>query len=138
MLRNIEQIVEELRLKVPFKEGTSAGDVVLIVREDEAGLAEIFFARVTGYALETRHRQEWWHVGLAFLTIPLRYATFVVSADQISGKEIFTMNGRKVFIKAVDTDGPAREASEDPRPQDQRPAGSGLRLVKPKPPEDGG
>ncbi|MDR1110028.1 MAG: hypothetical protein LBP92_04860 [Deltaproteobacteria bacterium] len=136
MLRNIEKIVEELRLKVPFKEGTQAGDVILIVRENEAGLVEIVFARVIGYAPEIRHRQEWWHVDLVLLSIPLGYATFVVNADQLSGKEIFTIKGRKVFIKAVDTESPIREtfAEEEEEPPPQR---GGLRLVRPRPPGDG-
>ncbi|MDR1677501.1 MAG: hypothetical protein LBS44_03820 [Deltaproteobacteria bacterium] len=141
MLRSVDQIVEELRLKVPFKATTNLGDVILMVRENEAGLVEIMFSRILGLSPEIKHRQEWWHVDMVFLTIPLNYATLIVNADQLTGKEIFTINGRKVFLKAVDTESPIEDSlSETVAPAQAKTPKLNLTLVKPetsKPSDDG-
>jgi hypothetical protein len=133
MLNNLEKTVEELRLTVPFKKTTVPGDVALMVRETEAGLVEYMFARIISCAPEIRHRKEWWHVDMVFLTIPLKYATFIVNGEQLNGEEIFTIHGLGVFIKAVDTDKPIEvniAAPDNPTFQVQ-PRKIGLTLVKP-------
>ncbi|MDR3135423.1 MAG: hypothetical protein LBU69_04930 [Deltaproteobacteria bacterium] len=126
MLKNIEQVVEELGKKLPFKPETNVGDNILIARENENALVEVAFARVVSFAPEIRHRQEWWHVEMAILSIPLQRVTFIVNSEQLNGKEIFTVSGQKVFLKAINPAPPATE----PNPEPRNPQKSFLTLVR--------
>ncbi|MDR2367167.1 MAG: hypothetical protein LBF58_03515 [Deltaproteobacteria bacterium] len=139
MAGNIERVVEELRLKIPFKPETNVGDVILIVRENDAGAVESVYARVMAFTSETKNRQEWWHADMAILSVPLGYVTFIASGDQLTGREIFTVGGRKIFITAVNTEScparfpfPGREPAQEPAPK------FSLTLVKPVSPKDEG
>lgn len=95
----LETLVEELKQNLPTKEMTAPGDVVVV-----AGLDPQFvlFARVGNIERDTAKRDEWWHVHLSFLSVPLQQMVWTLRTEQMTGREIFTMDGKPRFIKAID------------------------------------
>ncbi len=123
----METIVEELKRIFTFKKTTEVGDIVLVVAEDPQ---MILYARIMGFERDASKRDEWWHVTFQFLTLPPQRVVWTLRAPQFSGKEIFSMGGKRKFIQAVDFEagGPAGGGGPaERRPGKKKP---GLRLVK--------
>lgn len=95
----LETLVEELKQNLPTKEMTAPGDVVVV-----AGMEPQFvlFARVGNIERDTAKRDEWWHVHLSFLSVPLQQVVWTLRTEQMTGRELFTMEGKPRFLKAVD------------------------------------
>jgi hypothetical protein len=97
----MEGMVEELQYQVPFKETTEVGDLALMLRENDDGRVSMVYARVMGFDRDSSKRDEWWHVHFVFLEVPPLPRTIILQTPHFTGQEIFTMGGRKVFIKAL-------------------------------------
>ncbi len=95
----MQKMVEELKQLIPFKDTTDTGDTILIVAKKPQILA---YAHVDKIERDTNRRDEWWHVHMTMLAIPLQKMTWTLRTEQMIGKEIFTMGGEERFIKAVD------------------------------------
>jgi hypothetical protein len=95
----MQKIVEELKQLIPFKDTTDIGDILLIVAKEPQLLV---YAHVNDIERDTSRRDEWWHLHLTVLAIPLQKMTWTLRTDQMTGKEIFTMGGEERFVKAVD------------------------------------
>ena len=100
----MEEIVEQLKKAVPFKDTTDVGDVVLMFKEpdNEGDPLIVHYAAITDFVRDASKRDEWWYVHLVFLEIPPQPQVMILQAPHFTGQEIFTMGGKKVFIKAVD------------------------------------
>ncbi len=94
----MEKLVAELQQIVPFKESTDIGDLVLIVAKEPQMLV---YALVTDIVRDQSRKDEWWNLGLTFLTVPPQEITWTLRTAQMTGMEIFTMGGEERFIKAV-------------------------------------
>lgn len=99
---NLEKLVEELKDVIPFKPTTGVGDLVLIASEEPRLM---LYGLVTSIEPDPSKKDEWWHIGLTFLTVPLQNVIWTLRTAQMTGQEIFTMGGEKRFIKAVAIDG---------------------------------
>ncbi|UQZ88825.1 hypothetical protein C4J81_06265 [Deltaproteobacteria bacterium Smac51] len=138
----MEKLVEELQFQIPFKEQTETGDVTLMLREGDDGRVSMSYARVLGFDRDTTKRDEWWHVHFLFLEMPPVPRTIILQTPHFTGQEIFTMGGRKVFIKALnfqtyyeemtgfhepedDGDGGDKGGGPSPGPSDKKPSGGG-------------
>lgn len=97
----IEKLIEELGYQIPFKETTETGDIVIMLRENDDGRVSMVYARVLGFDRDTSKRDEWWHVHFVFLEVPPLPRTIILQSPHFTGQEVFTMGGRKVFIKAI-------------------------------------
>lgn len=97
----MEKVIEEIQFQVPLKDSTSAGDIVIFLREDEGGQISISYAQVMSFEPDLSKRDEWWHVRFVFFEIPPQARTIILQTPHFTGREVFTMGGRKVFIKAV-------------------------------------
>lgn len=97
----LERLVEELKAQMPMKETTEPGDLVLMLRENDDGQVAMVYARVMGFIKDDTKRDEWWHVRFVFLEVPPLPRTIILQTPHFTGQEIFTMGGRKVFIKAL-------------------------------------
>jgi hypothetical protein len=95
----MEKLVAELQQIVPFKDTTDIGDLVLIVAKEPQMLV---YGLVTDIIRDTTRKDEWWHLGLTFLTVPPQEITWTLRTAQMTGREIFTMGGEERFVKAVD------------------------------------
>lgn len=95
----MEQLVEQVKSITPFKDQTEVGDLVLIVAHNPQLL---MYAQVSTIERDRSKRDEWWNIGLIFLTVPLQKAVWTLRTEQMTGQEIFTMGGEKRFFKAVD------------------------------------
>ncbi len=95
---NLEKLVEELKSITPFKMTTEVGDVALIASEQPR---LILYAKVTSIERDPSKKEEWWHIGLTFLTVPLQHVIWTLRTAQMTGQEIFTMGGEKRFFQAV-------------------------------------
>ncbi len=95
----MEKLVSELKKIMPFKDSTDIGDLVLIVSKEPQMLA---YALVTDIKRDSTRKDEWWHVGFSFLTVPPQQATWTLRTPQMTGMEIFTMGGEERFVKGVE------------------------------------
>jgi hypothetical protein len=95
----MKNIVEELKNLIAFKETTDAGDIVMIAAKEPKML---FYAFVNKVERDTSRKDEWWHVHLTLLSVPLQKITWTLRTEQMNGQEIFTMGGEERFLKAVD------------------------------------
>lgn len=98
----MENLVEELRKAVSFKNSTEIGDIVLIAIDSPRSL---LYARVKDFERDDSRREEWWHISLQLLTVPPQEVKWTLRREQFTGQEIFTMGGDKRFIQAVDLNG---------------------------------
>jgi hypothetical protein len=136
---NFEALLEELTTKTKTKDETLEGDVILIVKEITPDQTAADYAQVVSFTHDPTKRDEWWHVKLLFLAFPLMSAVFTLQTPHFTGKETFTMGGKKVFIKAVDPkayDGQDEDApppgppAPPGRPRGGPGSGPGFTLVK--------
>ena len=106
----MENLVEELKKVVRFKGETEVGDIVLVVVDTPRSL---LYARVRGFERDDSRKDEWWHVSMQLLTVPLQEVIWTLRPEQFTGQEIFTMGGDKRFIQAVDLDAPPANNPDD-------------------------
>ena len=97
----MEKLIEELGYQIPFKDTTETGDTVIMLREDDDGRVSMVYAQVLGFDRDTTKRDEWWHVHFVFMEVPPLPRTIILQTAHFTGQEVFTMGGRKVFIKAI-------------------------------------
>ena len=95
----MDNFVEELKKVVRFKGETEEGDIVLVVIDTPRSL---LYARVRGFERDDSRKDEWWHVSLQLLTVPIQEVVWTLRREQFTGQEIFSMGGDKRFIQAVD------------------------------------
>lgn len=140
MSNQIEETVEELKKVVPFKETTEAGDVILIVNEttEEDGALGMAYARINEFEPDPSKRDEWWFVHMTFLTVPPHHQMLILQNQHFTGQEIFTIGGKKVFIKALDFSHYKQIDQEEPPQSEDKPQSEekppvtrgGLRVIK--------
>ncbi len=109
----MHKLVEELKGLLTFKDTTDIGDIVLIVAKEPQML---LYALVRDIERDASRRDEWWHVHLSFLAIPIQQTTWTLRTEQLTGMEIFTMGGEERFVKAINFGGPplaAKAAAKD-------------------------
>jgi len=95
----MRKIVEELKQLIAFKATTDRGDIVLIAAKEPKML---FYAYVTNIERDDSRKDEWWHLHLTLLSVPLQKITWTSRTEQMTGQEIFTMGGEERFLQAVD------------------------------------
>ena len=127
----MEKLLEEIQYQVPLKDTTEAGDTVIFLRETETGQVSVNYAHVLGFDPDLSKRDEWWHVHFIFFEIPPKARPIILQTPHFTGQKIFTMGGRKVFIKAVNFDA-FREESAEPTPPGDRPRKQGDRQARKK------
>jgi hypothetical protein len=122
----MEKIIEELHTVVRLKETTEPGDIVVVLAEDPQSLV---YARVVGFERDMNKREEWWHITMYILNVPPQKVVWTLRTPQFTGQEIFTMGGKKHYVKALDFSEPDEEApvKNVARKKDKKP---GLRVVK--------
>jgi hypothetical protein len=106
----MKKIVEELKQLVTLKGTTTAGDVVIIAAKEPQLL---FYAYVNKIERDRSRKDEWWHLHLTILSLPLQQITWTLRLEQMTGKEIFTMGGEERFLQAVDL-GEKQETPHEP------------------------
>lgn len=95
----MNKLVAELKKLVRFKDTVAAGDIVLIAAQKPQMLV---YARINDIARDETKRDEWWKVTMCILSLPLQKVTWILRSEQMTGKEIFTMEGEERFMQAVD------------------------------------
>jgi hypothetical protein len=95
----MDKIVNDLKKLVPFKDTLETGDIVLIAADKPQML---IYGLVSDIVRDDTKRDEWWHVSIQILSLPPRKVTWILRTPQMTGLEIFTMDGEERFMKAVD------------------------------------
>ena len=126
---SMEQLVTELKKILPLKSTTVEGDIVIVAAKTPQMLA---YARVGGIERDSTRKEEWWHVTLHLLSIPLQSVVWTLRTPQFTGQEIFTMGGEGRFIQAVEfTAEPSPAGKKSPAAGEKgTKRQSGLRIVK--------
>jgi hypothetical protein len=109
----MEKLVEQVQGLVSFKDQTEVGDLVLIIAHNPQLM---MFAQVSSIERDRSKRDEWWNIGLTFLTVPLQKSVWTLRTEQMTGREIFTMGGEKRFFKAVDLNGDSQDKTDLKQP----------------------
>lgn len=121
----MNKLIVELKKLVRFKDTVAAGDIVLIAAKKPQMLV---YARINDIARDESKRDEWWKVTMYILSLPPQKVTWILRTEQMTGREIFTMEGEERFMQAVDFD------PDRPKPalakQGKRKEKSSLRRVK--------
>jgi hypothetical protein len=121
----MDKLVKDLEKLVPFKDEVEAGDIVLIAAKKPQMLV---YGLVSDIVRDDTKREEWWHVSMHILSLPPRKVTWILRTPQMTGLEIFTMDGEERFMKAVDFGRKSTPAGpEDEKKDNEKPA---LRRVK--------
>ena len=94
----MDQLVEELKTVIPLKNTTEIGDIVIVVGHEPQML---LYGKITSIVRDPSKKEEWWNIGLTFLTVPLQNVVWTLRTEQMTGQEIFTMGGEKRFFQAV-------------------------------------
>ncbi|MEE4165046.1 MAG: hypothetical protein V2I35_03535 [Desulfocapsaceae bacterium] len=97
----METLIEELKAVIPLKSATDTGDIVLIVGQNPQ---MIIYGIITSIERDPSKKDEWWNIGITFLTVPLQKVVWTLRTEQMTGREIFTMGGEKRFFQAVELD----------------------------------
>jgi len=94
----METLVSDLKKIVPFKDTVEIGDIVLIAAKKPQMLV---YALISDIVRDDTKKEEWWHVSMHVLSLPLQKVTWTLRTEQMSGLEMFTMEGEERFMKAV-------------------------------------
>jgi hypothetical protein len=95
----MEKLLSDLKKIIRFKDTTQIGDIVLIVADNPQMLA---YALVAAIKRDESKKDEWWQVTMHVLAVPPQKITWILRTPQLTGEEIFTMNGEQRFVKALD------------------------------------
>lgn len=104
---SMDNLIKDLKKLVPFKDTTEPGDIVLLAAQKPQMLV---YAMVNDIIRDVTKHDEWWHVSMHLLSLPPRKVTWTLRTPQMTGLEVFTMDGEERFMKAVNF------ASEDKEP----------------------
>ncbi|MBW2506482.1 MAG: hypothetical protein JRD19_05395 [Deltaproteobacteria bacterium] len=94
----METLVKDLQKLVPFKDTIETGDIVLIAAQKPQMLV---YGLIDDIVRDETKHDEWWHVSMHILSLPPRKVTWILRTPQMTGLEIFTMDGEERFMKAV-------------------------------------
>lgn len=119
----MENLVNELKKLIPFKDTTDIGDIILIAAKEPQMLV---YALVTDIERDATRKDEWWRLHFSVLAVPIQQMVWTLRTPQMTGMEIFTMGGEERFVKAVDLGGAELGPAS---PQDTRKKG-GLKRIK--------
>jgi hypothetical protein len=124
----MDKLVNDLKRLVPFKDTISIGDIVLIAAKKPQMLV---YAMVSDIVRDVTKRDEWWEVSMHILSLPPRKVTWILRQEQMTGLEIFTMEGEQRFMKAVDFGAKPSPPREDtPQPKQHKQGKRSLRRIK--------
>ena len=121
----MEKIISDLKKIVPFKETVETGDIVLIAAKKPQMLV---YALVSDIVRDDTKHDEWWHVSMHILSLPPRKVTWILRTEQMTGYEIFTMDGEERFMKAVAFEAENKPVKDDR--QQEKKGKSSLRRIK--------
>ena len=94
----METLVKDLQKLVPFKDTIETGDIVLIAAQKPQMLV---YGLIDDIVRDETKHDDWWHVSIHILSLPPRKVTWTLRTPQMTGLEIFTMDGEERFMKAV-------------------------------------
>jgi len=122
----VQDLIDELKKHVPFKEETAPGDIVLIAGENPR---MVVYGLIASIERDKTKRDPWWHLTMHVLSVPPQRVTWTLREPQFTGREIFTMGGEARFIQAVRLD---HDGSEPPERKEIEPSGPGpgIRRIK--------
>ena len=91
----MERLVAELKRSLSFKDDTNEGDLVVVAAREPQLL---IYALVGPIERDETRRDEWWHVTLHLLSMPIQTVVWTLQEPQFTRQEIFTMNGNPHFM----------------------------------------
>jgi len=106
----MEKIVSDLKKIVPFKDTVESGDIVLIAAKKPQMLV---YALVSDIVRDDTKHDEWWIVSMHILSLPPKKITWILRTEQMSGQEIFSIDGEERFMKALVFDSKKTPAKDD-------------------------
>ena len=116
-MAGIENLVDEIKKVVSFKETTVPGDLVIFVSGEPQA---VMYALVRSIEKDESRKDRWWHVDMHLLTLPPQPVILTLREEQFTGREIFTMQGVPHFIQAVTLESQNEEPLQPPSSTEQK------------------
>ncbi len=128
-MERMDTLVAKLQKILPLKPTTDVGDIVVVAGKEPEFVT---YGVIVAVERDDTRKNEWWHVTMELLGIPLQKVTWTLRTPQFTGQETFTMGGKGRFIQALRIDLGKGPGKIDPEaPQDESKKGSAvLRIVK--------
>jgi hypothetical protein len=76
----VEALVEELKKIMVLKSTTVTGDIIIMAVEEPQSL---IYGLVTDIERDEHKKDEWWHVSLTLLSLPLQKTTITLRTPQL-------------------------------------------------------
>jgi len=121
----MEKLVSDLKKIMAFKDTVEVGDIVLLAAKKPQMLV---YALISDIERDNTKRDEWWHVSMHILGLPPKKITWILRTEQMTGREVFTMDGEERFMKAVVFDIKKRPGKSDAGKKEK--GKGGLRRIK--------
>ena len=115
----MQELIDELKKLIHFKDATDDGDVVLIAGDNPR---MVVYALVVSIEPDKSRADQWWHVKMNVLSVPPQETTWTLRESQFTGKEIFTMDGDQRFVKAVQFDRLSTPAGSESKGVETKPS----------------
>jgi len=91
-----EDIEKKVVSTIKFKEGLDIGDIVIIIIKEVP-----VYGKIIDIVPDKIKKGGWWHITFYLLVLPLTKMTWILRDAQMTGKEVFTINGEKRFFAPV-------------------------------------
>ncbi len=94
----LQTLVNELKKQLDLKDSIAPGDIVIIAAVEPQML---FFAVISKIERDSSRKDEWWHISMQTLSVPMQDMTWTLRMEQACGQEIFTMGGQERFMAPI-------------------------------------
>ena len=81
----MQKIVDELKKVLPLKDTSNIGDIIVIASKEPQML---LYAHIDDIERDTSRKDEWWHVQMSVMSIPLQKMTWTLRTEQLSGQSM--------------------------------------------------
>ena len=94
---DFDKFIEEIKTKISLKSTLDINDIIVMILPDL-----MTFGVVTSIERDMMKKAEWWFVTFTTLSIPMKSITRILRTEQMTGQEVFTIDGKQHFFSAVD------------------------------------
>ncbi|MDR1607479.1 MAG: hypothetical protein LBT38_03620 [Deltaproteobacteria bacterium] len=107
--QSLSLTIEELKMILPLKPTTRNGDLIIFL-EERKKLVLAFFGQITRLS-PINPQSHLIQAHICFFGLPLKFRFLALKTEQITGQELFALNDRRCYLRAIDMAVVANEAT---------------------------
>jgi hypothetical protein len=97
----ILEVIKELELILPLKQSFETNDIVIFLEETKIKHVTAKFAQIVRISPAPAHLENWQTISFCILEMPLIFRSIIMNANQMAGRELFTIHSHKHFIRPI-------------------------------------